>query len=52
MANHLEGWPYDDFAAHRHVILTRHPRRVLKSYRRTSTNPRRLICVIIINTLG
>lgn len=33
MANHLEGWPHDDFAAHRHVILTRHPRRVLKSYR-------------------
>lgn len=34
MANHLEGWPEpDDFATHRHVLLTRHPRKVLKSYR-------------------
>lgn len=33
MANHLEGWPRGDFADHWHVILTRHPRRVLKSYR-------------------
>ena len=34
MANHLQGWPEpEDFAAHKHVILTRHPRKVLKSYR-------------------
>lgn len=33
MANHLEGWPAEDFADHKHVLLTRHPRRVLKSYR-------------------
>lgn len=34
MANHLEGWPdRQDFAKHRHVLLTRHPRKVLRSYR-------------------
>ena len=34
MANHLEGWPEpEDFATHKHVLLTRHPRKVLKSYR-------------------
>jgi hypothetical protein len=34
MANHLESWPEpEDFATHRHVLLTRHPRKVLKSYR-------------------
>ena len=34
MANHLEVWPEpEDFATHKHVILTRHPRKVLKSYR-------------------
>ena len=34
MANHLEGWSEpEDFATHRHVLLTRHPRKVLKSYR-------------------
>ena len=33
MANHLEGWPEPlDFAAHKHVLLIRHPRKVLKSY--------------------
>tara|TARA_B100001093_G_C26610544_1_gene919993 strand:- start:45 stop:713 length:669 start_codon:yes stop_codon:yes gene_type:complete len=33
MANHLEGWPEpQDFAAHRNVLLIRHPRKVLKSY--------------------
>ena len=34
MANHLEGWPKpQDFATHRNVLLIRHPRKVLKSYR-------------------
>jgi hypothetical protein len=34
MANHLEGWPEQgDWASHKHVLLTRHPRKVLKSYR-------------------
>jgi hypothetical protein len=34
MANHLQDWPEpEDFAMHKHVILTRHPRKVLKSYR-------------------
>lgn len=39
MANHLEGWPSEDFTAHRHVILTRHPRKVLKSYRAHISQP-------------
>ena len=39
MANHLEGWPSEDFTAHRHVILTRHPRKVLKSYRAHISEP-------------
>ena len=40
MANHLLGWSVlEDFATHKHVILTRHPRKVLKSYREYIDSP-------------
>ena len=40
MANHTEGWPEPcDFATHKHVLLTRHPRKVLKSYRAHIDSP-------------
>lgn len=32
MANHVEGLPRDAFSDHRHVVLTRHPDAVLRSY--------------------
>lgn len=39
MANHLEQWPIETLDGHRHLILTRNPRSVLKSFQAHVESP-------------
>ena len=39
MANHVEGLPRDAFANHHHVVLTRHPDAVLRSFQEHVSAP-------------